>query len=314
MSTETVSEQKITPYLWFDDQAEEAANAYVSIFSSIGGSAPGGKTAKIGSMMRYGEAGAEVSGKPGGTVMTVEFQLAGQKFVALNGGPEFNFTPAISFFVSCETKEEIDELWQKLSDGGEVLMPLDTYPFSEKFGWLNDKYGVSWQLMLASSPQIITPFLMFVGEQQGKAEEAVNFYRSLFENSSIIHIERYGENQGEPEGSVMHARFSLGGQEFMAMDSSREHAFTFTESISFLVNCETQEEVDELWEKFTTGGEEGPCGWLKDKYGVSWQIVPAVLTEMLADKDAGKAERVMQAMLKMKKIDIEDLRKAYATG
>jgi predicted 3-demethylubiquinone-9 3-methyltransferase (glyoxalase superfamily) len=314
MSTETISKQKITPYLWFDDQAEEAANAYVSLFSSVRGSASDGNASKIGSISRYGEAGAQVSGKPGGTVMTVEFQLAGQKFVALNGGPEFNFTPAISFFVSCETEQEIDELWQKLSDGGDVLMPLATYPFSEKFGWLNDKYGLSWQMMLAGSALAITPFLMFVGEQQGKAEEAVNFYRSLFENSSVFHIERYGENQGEPEGSVLHARFSLGGQQFMAMDSSEEHDFTFTEAISFLVNCETQEEVDELWEKFTADGEEGPCGWLKDPYGVSWQIIPAALTEMLADKDAGKAERAMKAMLKMKKIDIEGLRKAYMAG
>jgi len=244
--------------------------------------------------------------------MTVEFQLAGQKFIALNGGPEYHFTPAISFFVSCDTGAEIDTLWEHLSEGGEVLMPLDRYPFSEKFGWLNDKYGVSWQLILDGSPQKITPFLMFVGEQNGKAEEAIEFYRSLFDNSSLIDVERYDENQPGTEGTVSHASFSLAGQQFMAMDSSLEHAFTFTEAISFFVDCETQAEVDALWEKFTSGGEEGPCGWLKDRFGVSWQIIPKALMEMLSDEDSEKAERVTQAMLQMKKIDVAGLRKAYA--
>jgi predicted 3-demethylubiquinone-9 3-methyltransferase (glyoxalase superfamily) len=243
--------------------------------------------------------------------MTVAFQIEGQEFVGLNGGPAFNFTPAISFFISCESEGEIDELWGKLSDGGEHLMPLDNYPFSKKFGWLNDKYGVSWQLNLASSAQKITPFLLFVGDQHGNAEEAMNLYISLFENSTIGGIERYREGQEEVEGTVMHARFTLAGQEFMAMDSSLDHAFTFTEATSFLVNCKTQVEVDALWEKLTEGGEEQPCGWLKDKYGVSWQIVPTALTEMLSDPDPEKSERVTKAMLQMRKIEIEDLQKAY---
>lgn len=293
--------QKIIPYLWFNNQAEEAANFYTSIF----------KNANMGDVSRYSEASAEVSGIPEGSVMTVAFQIKGQEFVGLNGGPAFNFTPAISFFVSCESEGEIDELWGKLADGGETLMPLDNYPFSDKFGWLNDRFGVSWQLNLASSAQKITPFLLFVGDQHGKAEEAMNLYTSLFEKSSISGIERYGEGQEEPEGTVMQARFTLAGQEFMAMDSSLEHAFTFTEATSFLVNCKTQKEVDELWEKLTEGGEEQPCGWLKDKYGVSWQIIPTALTEMLSDPDPEKSEWVTKAMLQMRKIEIEGLRKAY---
>lgn len=293
--------QKIIPYLWFNNQAEEAANFYTSIF----------KNANMGDVSRYSEASAEVSGIPEGSVMTVAFQIKGQEFVGLNGGPAFNFTPAISFFVNCESEGEIDELWGKLADGGETLMPLDNYPFSDKFGWLNDRFGVSWQLNLASSAQKITPFLLFVGDQHGKAEEAMNLYTSLFEKSSISGIERYGEGQEEPEGTVMQARFTLAGQEFMAMDSSLEHAFTFTEATSFLVNCKTQKEVDELWEKLTEGGEEQPCGWLKDKYGVSWQIIPTALTEMLSDPDPEKSERVTKAMLQMRKIEIEGLRKAY---
>lgn len=293
--------QKITPYLWFDNQAEEAVNFYTSIF----------KDSKIVDISRYGEAGAEVSGIPGGTVMTVEFLLAGQGFIALNGGPEFQFTPAVSFFAGCATEGEIDDLWGKLSDGGEILMPLQEYPFSDKFGWTNDRFGLSWQLNLTGSPQKITPFLLFVGKQHGKAEEAMNFFTSLFDNSNLTNIVRYGAGEEESEGTVQHATFTLAGQEFMAMESNREHAFTFTEATSLLVNCKTQEEVDELWEKFTKDGEEGPCGWLKDKYGVSWQIIPTALTEMLGDPDPEKSERVMKAMLQMKKIDIETLEEAY---
>lgn len=190
-------------------------------------------------------------------------------------------------------------------------MELDKYPFSEKFGWVEDKFGISWQLMLAGQTQKITPFLMFVGEQQGKAEEALNFYTSLFKDSGLNRIERYGPGGPEVEGTVVHAAFSLNGQEFMAMDSSGEHHFTFTPAISFFVNCQTQAEVDTLWEKLTDGGEEQPCGWLKDKYGVSWQIIPSILSELLSDPDPAKSQNVMKAMFQMKKIDIKALKQAY---
>jgi predicted 3-demethylubiquinone-9 3-methyltransferase (glyoxalase superfamily) len=213
--------------------------------------------------------------------------------------------------VNCETEPEVDELWAKLTEGGTVLMELGNYPFSEKFGWVADKFGVSWQLMLAGQPQKITPFLMYIGEQQGKAEEAMNFYTSLFQNSGINNIVRYGPGEEETEGTVVHAAFSLNGQEFMAMDSGQEHAFTFTPAISFFVNCATRGEVDELWDKLSQGGEPGPCGWLKDKYGVSWQIIPTILGELLSDPDPAKSQRVMAAMLQMNKIDIDALKQAY---
>lgn len=289
--------QKIIPFLWFDNQAEEARDFYTSIF----------RNSKVGHVTRYGAAGPG----PEGSVMTAAFELEGLEFTALNGGPVFNFTPAISFFVSCETHEEVDELWVQLSAGGSALMPLQRYPFSEKFGWVEDKYGVSWQLNLGRRSQKITPFLMFVGEQHGKAEEALNFYTSLFKNANIMQIERYEAGEDEPEGTVKHAVFSLDGQEFMAIDSGAEHLFTFTEAISFFVNCETQEEVDRLWEKFTEGGSEQQCGWLKDRYGVSWQIVPTALLEMLNDPDRERSERVTQDLFQMKKIELEVLRRAY---
>jgi predicted 3-demethylubiquinone-9 3-methyltransferase (glyoxalase superfamily) len=156
--------------------------------------------------------------------------------------------------------------------------------------------------------QKITPFLWF----DGKAEEAMNFYVSVFKNSKVGRVTRCGEGGPGPKGSVMSATFQLDGQEFFALNGGP--GFTFTPAISFFVNCETQQEVDELWEKLSAGGEKSRCGWLKDKYGLSWQIIPSILGKLLQDKDAGKASRVMQAMLRMDKIDISRLQQAYDQG
>lgn len=296
--------QKIFPFLWFNHQAEEAVNLYMSVF----------KNSSVGEIMRYPE------GTPGepGNVMTVNFTLAGREFSALNGGPEFSFTPANSFFVSCETEGELDALWQKLAAGGAVLMELGEYPFSKKFGWLNDRYGVSWQINLTGEPLKIAPFLMFVGDQVGRAEEAINCYTRLFKNARIEHLERFGPEAaaiGEKEGTVMHARFVLDGVEFMAMDSAQDHRFTFTEAVSYFVRCEDQAEVDHFWNNLTSGGgEESMCGWLKDPFGVSWQIVPNVLFDLMNDPDPEKAGRVTQAMLKMQKINVSGLKQAYEQG
>jgi predicted 3-demethylubiquinone-9 3-methyltransferase (glyoxalase superfamily) len=152
----------------------------------------------------------------------------------------------------------------------------------------------------------ITPFLWF----DNKAEEAMNYYVSIFKNSKVLGVSRFGEGGPGPQGSVMTATFELNGQEFTALNGGPQ--FNFTEAISFYVDCESQEEVDELWEKLSEGGEKSQCGWLKDKYGLSWQIVPSILGELLQDKDAAKSKRVMEAMLKMSKIDIKTLKQAYA--
>ena len=292
--------QKITPFLWFNDKAEAAAELYASSFRS----------GKITNVSRYGDEMPQLAGK----VMIVNFEIAGEEFMALNGGPEFSFTPAVSFFVNCRTEEEVDALWARLSEGGQALMELGRYPFSPKFGWLNDKFGVSWQINLAGQPQKIAPFLMFVGEQNGKAEEGMRFYTSLFENSRIENIDRYGPGEGEKEGAVRHGRFTLHGQEFMALDSGLQHQFTFTPATSLFVTCEGQAEVDRLWAELTADGKEGQCGWLEDRYGVSWQIVPRALGELMNDPDPEKARRVTNAMLQMKKIDIAGLRRAYEAG
>jgi predicted 3-demethylubiquinone-9 3-methyltransferase (glyoxalase superfamily) len=153
--------------------------------------------------------------------------------------------------------------------------------------------------------QKITPFLWF----DNQAEEAVHFYTSIFRNSKVVSVSRYGEAGPGPKGSVMTVNFQLDGQEFVALNGGPH--FKFSEAISFVVNCETQKEVDEFWEKLSEGGEKVQCGWLKDKYGLSWQVVPTVLVEMLQDKDPEKSKRVMEAMLQMKKIDIKGLKQAY---
>jgi len=156
-----------------------------------------------------------------------------------------------------------------------------------------------------SMKQKITPFLWF----DGKAEEAADFYVSIFPGSKILSATRYGDAGPGPKGSVMTVLFELNGQQFIALNGGPQ--FKFTEAVSFSVDCKTQEEVDAFWEKLSAGGEEGPCGWLKDKYGLSWQIVPTILVEMLGDADPVKSKRVMEAMMKMKKIEIKTLKQAY---
>ena len=288
--------QKIVPFLWFDASAEEAAQFYTSIF----------KNSEVTSITRYGETHPDHSG----SVMTVNFRLEHQDFIALNGGPEFGFTPAISFFVTLETEAEVNALWEKLVEGGTVLMPFQRYDWSEKYGWLNDRYGVSWQIgMDESSAQTISPLLLFVAEVYGKAEEALHFYMSLFENSSLTQMMKNPET-----ANTDYAQFTLAGQTFIAMDSAEKHEFGFTEALSLFVNCKTQAEVDRLWDKLTEGGEESQCGWLKDKYGVSWQIVPTELGRLMSDPDKAKAARVTKALMQMKKIDLAALRQAQAQG
>jgi predicted 3-demethylubiquinone-9 3-methyltransferase (glyoxalase superfamily) len=276
----------IYPCIWFDGQAKEAATLYASAF-------PGTKITTD-------------------TPMVVTIESAGQKFMFLNGGPQFKPNPSISFYVVCATKNEVDAAWKKLSVGGNVLMPLDKYDWSERYGWVQDKFGVNWQLSLGkltSTGQKFSPTLMFTGAQHGKAEKAINFYTSVFSPSSVVGILRYAEKDGDVPGTIKHAQFTLDGYVMMAMDSSLMHQLGFTEGVSFVVDCETQDEIDYYWNKLTKGGEESMCGWLKDQFGVSWQIVPAILPDLM--RDPVKGQRVVQAFLKMKKFDIAALKKAY---
>ena len=299
----TMAKQKISNNLWFDTQGEEAAKFYTSIFEN----------SKIGMISRYGKEGREIHGKPEGAAMVVQFWLDGQQFTALNGGPQFKINPSISFFIYCKTKDEVEHLWEKLSEGGTALMALDKYPFSELYGWVQDQFGLSWQLMLSpdDNEQKIIPSMLFVGKQAGRAEEAIDFYTQVFDESKKGNMARYEKGQ-EPNkvGTIMYADFTLLGQRFVAMDSAQNHDFKFNEAVSYIVNCDTQKEVDYYWEKLSDDVSAEQCGWLKDKFGVSWQIVPKVLPKLLSNPDPKKSQAVMKAMLQMKKLDIDALEKA----
>lgn len=275
----------IYPCLWFDNQAEVAAKFYISVF-------------KNGSITSSNS-------------IVVTIDVHDQKFMLLNGGLKFKINPSMSFYMVCESKREIDELWSELEQEGKVMMPLNKYPWSEKYGWVQDRYGVSWQLTLgnlAEMGQKFTPALMFTGPQFGNAEPAINRYIEIFNDSTIHFISRYVDTDPQQGGKIQHSQFSLEGRKFIAMDSGLFHDFSFTEGLSLVVECESQEEIDHYWNKLTDGGEESQCGWLKDAYGLSWQIVPSILGKLL--QDAERAPKVTEAFLKMKKFDIATLLKA----
>lgn len=291
-----------TTCLWFDSNAQEAMKFYESIFDD----------AKISSITYYGEAGYEIHHRPKGSVMTVSLTIDNQEFLGLNGGSVFTINRSISFYVTCQSQKEVDSLYNKLSFGGSVLIELNKYPFSERYAWVIDKFGVSWQLNLTDKTfQKIAPCLMFTGNQHGRAQEAIKFYTSIFKNSNVDYLVKYEESEPQA-GTVKHAAFQLDGQQFIAMDSPVEHTFSFTPATSFIVKCKTQNEIDELWEKLQAqGGCPSQCGWLTDKFNISWQVVPTIIEKMVSDKDKTKCEKVMAAIMKMQKLDIRELEKAY---
>lgn len=270
----------IHPCIWFDGNAKEAATFYCSIFSN----------SKI----------------TADTPMVVNFELCGNKFMGLNGGPMFKINPSISFFVHCKTVEQTNEIYNALAAGGEPLMAIDKYDWRERYGWIKDKFGMSWQVMLGTDEKIC-PALLFTGEKFGMAEEAIKFYTSVFNNSSIDDLQLYPA-ETPFAGKVLFSSLKINGYNMIAMDGPGEHAFTFNEALSLVVTCNTQDDIDYYWNKLTEGGEESRCGWLKDKFGLSWQIVPAILGALMRDKE--KAPRVMQAFMQMTKFDIEKLKQA----
>jgi predicted 3-demethylubiquinone-9 3-methyltransferase (glyoxalase superfamily) len=298
--------QKITPHLWFDKEAKEAAEFYVSAF---------GRGSRVKDV-------STLHDTPSGDADVVSFELCGYSFMAISAGPLFTFNPSVSFVLNFDpsvdknARESLDALWEKLATGGTALMPLQEYPFSKRFGWIQDKYGLSWQLIL-SDPEgedrpFITPSLMFVGDICGKAEEAVDFYLSVFRDSRRGALVRYPEGmQPEQAGSVMFSDFMLENQWFAAMDSAQEHNFAFNEAISLMVYCQDQQEIDYYWDRLSAVPEAEQCGWLKDKYGLSWQVVPTAMDEMMKDKDERRVARVTEAFLAMKKFDLAKLKEAY---
>ena len=283
---------KITPHLWFDREAVDAAQFYTSVFDD--------------SKIHFT---TTLHDTPSGDAEMVGFQIMGYDFMAISAGPFFTINPSISFHARCRTVEEVEHVWAKLSPGGTALMELGEYPFSQRYGWIQDKYGVSWQVIHTEGDfhQRIMPALMFVGDQCGKAEEAIGFYASVFKDAKAEVLARYvnGEEPDKP-GTVKYAQFVLDAQEFGAMDSAWQHDFGFNEAVSFIVNCKDQDEIDHFWDLLSAVPEAEQCGWVKDRFGVSWQITPANMGELIGRNPV----KTTPAMLEMKKIIIADLEKA----
>ncbi len=297
---------RITPHLWFDTQAREAAELYVSLL-------PDSKVTNVTTLRNT----------PSGDADIVSFRLGGQEMMSISAGPMFKLNPSISFMINFDPAQDrdagdrIDTVWNKLVEGGSVLMPLGKYPFSERYGWLQDRYGLSWQLILTDPKgdkrPLIVPSLLFVGRLAGKAEEATDFYFSVFKGAKRGAVARYPAGmEPDREGTLMFSDFRLEGLWLAALDSAREHDFAFNEAVSFIVKCRTQAEIDHYWEKLSAVPEAEQCGWLKDKYGVSWQIVPEVMNDMMGKGTREQVDRVTQAFLPMKKLDIAALKRAYA--
>ncbi len=305
---------EIVPHLFFDTQAVEAAEFYCSIFPH--------STIKSRSIIRD---------TPSGDCDYLSFELWGKSFEAISAGPFFTFNPSISFMVNfdpaffdksedpvSEARSKLTEVWNRLRVGGQTLMELEEYDFSPLYGWLQDKYGISWQLILTGSegdprPPIMLSML-FVGENCGKAEDAGDFYRSVFPSSMGMLVRYPSGMEPEKEGNVMFSDFQLGETWITAMDSADSHQFQFNEAVSFIVTCKNQTEIDFYWEKLSAVPEAEQCGWLKDKYGVSWQIVPEDLSVLMTEGTEQQIKAVTQASLKMKKFSIDELRQAHGNA
>jgi len=278
--------KQITPCLWYNGQSAAAAKLYCSVFAN-----------------------AKISAQ---SPIVTEIDVAGQKFILLDGGPMYKPNPSISFYYICENEEEIDRIWNAFTKDGTIMMPLDKYPWAEKYGWITDSFGVSWQFGLGKISDVgqkITPCLMFTGKQYGRAEEAIAHYSAIFTDPVVDGILRYSANElPDTEGNVKHAQMSINGSKVMLMESAAAHDFSFGEGVSLTIYCETQEEIDYYWEKLTESGAESMCGWLKDKFGVSWQIIPSLLGKIMSDPE--KAGKAAKAFMQMRKLNIEEIVKA----
>lgn len=288
---------KLIPHLWFDTQAVEAAGFYTSLFqhSQIDGV-------------------TVIKDTPSGDCDFVTFTLAGQSFTAISAGPYFTFNPSISLTVAFDNETELREVWQKLSESSETLMPLQPYPFCPLYGWIQDRFGLSWQLMLLRpgdiTHKIIYSFL-FSKDHAGLSEEAARYYIDVFKEGTMNMLEYYLPNEVENEqAKVKYLNFNLVGQQFSAMDNAYKAEYDFNESFSFMVMCENQDEIDYYWEKLSHEKDAEQCGWCKDRFGVSWQIVPANWDETLFKGTEEEKARVTAAFLEMKKFDIAQLERA----
>ena len=281
---------KIIPHLWYDKEAKEAAAFYAATF-------PDSRVIDAYTL----------HDTPSGDCDVVSFEVLGHPMMAISAGPLFKFNPSVSFFAYCDTAAELDQIWQCLAKGGEVLMPVDAYPWSERYGWVQDRYGLSWQLMLrdpnVDRPRLV-PSILFVGDNYGRAEAAIDFWTGIFDDAQRGRLERH------EDGKVLFADCMLERQWFIAMDS-QPHDFQFNEAISFLIQCDDQQEIDRYWDALSAVPEAEVCGWLRDKFGLVWQVAPKDMERMLKEGTPEQAARVTQAFLKMKKFDLATLERAW---
>ena len=295
--------QKIVPCLWYDGEGETAARRYAALI-------PG---SEVGTLTHYPDSGQELHGQKPRSVMTVSVRLGDTEVMMLNGGPAFKFTPAASLFVTLEDRAAVDRLWEGLADGGKVMMPLDRYDWSERYGWVADRWGLNWQVALGRHADVgrtVTPSLLFGGAAAGQAQAAIDHYVSAF-GATVDGVRRRDGGDKDPAGSIMHAQIRIDGQALMAMDSV-EADFAFNEAVSLMVNCEDQAEIDRLWTALSAVPAAEACGWVKDRFGVSWQIVPRALWGMMASGDAPARERMFAAVWSMKKLDLAAIERAFA--
>lgn len=267
----------IYPALWFDNQALEAFEFYCSVFpNSI--------------VLEHNQT-------------VVKASLSNQCFIGINGGPYFLPNPAISFTVICDSREEINALWQKLILGGASIIDLGHYSWNAYYGWVQDQFGYTWQLQLGNggkTQQHILPNLLFCGMHQNQCSQALQYYQKIFPEFQRHQLLRYPS--GDLEGKIQNSIFSLNHLKFIAKDSPHRHIFDFNESVSFVIPCKTQQEIDYYWNYFTEHGSESWCGWCKDVFGISWQVIPNNLAQILATHP-----QAYSTLTRMKKITIEDL-------
>lgn len=276
----------IYPCIWYNNNAKEAVSFYQEVFDDV----------------------HITSENP----LVILFEIGGTKFMVLNGGERFRPNPAVSYFVYCGGSDaKIERLYADLMKEGKALMPLGTYDWSPKYAWVQDKFGVNWQLDIdpINNAQTVVPALLFADGKAAAIQEALNYYTTLFRDSKILLSYPFAEGSDMPEGTLLFAQAKLRELivNFMS-GGSVQHGFDFTEGNSFVIECDTQEAIDQYWAYFSEEGKESNCGWVQDKYGVWWQVVPAILKDLMSRP--GKAEKVTAAFLKMKKMDIATLQQA----
>lgn len=289
---------QIIPHLWFEKDAKEAVSFYVDLFVD----------SKINEIRPYKNPLIEET-------EIIHFELIGQKFEAINAGPDYKFNPSTSLMVECDTIERVDKIWKALSQDAEILLPLKEYPYNEYYGWLVDRFGLSWQIMMRHNTKLkqrIIPCLLFSKNDVGNAYDAMMHYASIFKNAEILTIQEYESERSLPTlGKISHALFHLNEYVFVTMDNNTEDDYQLNSALSFIIYCDSQKEIDYYWRKLSENKRNNSIGWLQDQYGVTWRILPKKLKQMMIEGTVEQQDRVIESLRKMKKVNIKEIEKAY---